>query len=78
MITIMIIIATYKRGLDMSMNELVLKIKVDRVIEIEQHLDWASNYGLSDDDTSGWEFCKKLELEKDSLIKEIDKIKKFI
>ena len=62
----------------MCLRQLVLNIKVDRVNEIDAHLDWADNYGLSDDDHEGWDFCKKLTEEREAINKEIQSILKYI
>lgn len=62
----------------MCLRQLVLNIKVDRIFEIDQHLDWADNYGLSDDDNEGWNHCDELIKEKEKLICEVDILKKYI
>lgn len=62
----------------MCLRKLVLKVKVDRINEIDQHLDWADNYGLSDDDQEGWEQCKELKKEKDKLQEEVSILQKYI
>jgi len=62
----------------MCLRQLVLKVKVDRINEINQHLDWADNYGLSDDDQEGWDLCKELEKEKKKLQEEVDSLRKYI
>ena len=62
----------------MCLRQLVLKVKIDRINEINQHLDWADNYGLSDDDQEGWDFCKELEKEKGKLREEVDSLRKYI
>jgi len=60
----------------MCLSQLVLNAKVERICEIDQHLDWADNYGLSDDDIEDWDFCKKLKKEKEKLMKEVEDLKK--
>ena len=62
----------------MCLRQLVLKVKIDRINEINQHLDWADNYGLSDDDQEGWDHCKELEKEKWKLREEVDSLRKYI
>ena len=62
----------------MCLRQLVLKVKIDRINEINQHLDWADNYGLSDDDQEGWDHCKELEKEKEKLQEEVDSLRKYI
>ena len=62
----------------MCLRQLVLKVKIDRINEINQHLDWADNYGLSDDDQEGWEQCKELQKEKDELQEEVRILQKYI
>ena len=49
-----------------------------RLDEIEKHLDWADNYGLSDDDQEGWEHCKELEKEREELQAEVKSLEKYI
>ena len=49
-----------------------------RLDEIEKHLDWADNYGLSDDDQDGWEHCKELEKEREELQAEVKSLEKYI
>ena len=62
----------------MCLRQLVLNVKTDRLNEIEKHLDWADNYGLSDDDQAGWEHYKQLEKEKQELLVEIKSLEKYI
>lgn len=62
----------------MCLRQLVLKVKADRIDEIEKHLDWADNYGLGDDDHEGWEHCKALRAEKEGLQKEVKNLEKYI
>lgn len=62
----------------MCLRQLVLNIKLDRISEIDQHLDWADNYGLGDDDDEGWDHCKELEKEKEKLQEEVDSLRKYI
>ena len=70
--------ASLKRNSKMCLRQLVLNVKIDRLNEIEKHLDWADNYGLSDDDQDGWEHCKQLEKEKQGLLVEIKSLEKYI
>ena len=62
----------------MCLRQLVLNVKVDRICEIDQHLDWADNYGLGDDDYEGWEHCEELKKEKDKLQEEVKSLQKYI
>lgn len=62
----------------MCLRQLVLNVKVDRISEIDQHLDWADNYGLSDDDNDGWSQCKELQKEKEKLQEEVESLLKYI
>ncbi|MEG1234635.1 MAG: hypothetical protein RSE18_12460 [Acinetobacter sp.] len=62
----------------MCLRQLVLRVKVDRINDIDQHLDWADNYGLSDNDREGWEQCKELQKEKDELQEEVRILQKYI
>ena len=62
----------------MCLRQLVLNIKLDRILEIAQHLDWADNYGLGDDDHEGWDHCKELKKEKEKLQEEVDSLEKYI
>lgn len=62
----------------MCLRQLVLNVKVDRISEIDQLLDWADNYGLSDDDNEGWAQCKELEKEKEKLQEEVESLLKYI
>lgn len=62
----------------MCLRQLVLNVKLDRISEIDQHLDWADNYGLSDDDHAGWGYCKELEKEKEKLQDEVNSLIKYI
>ena len=66
------------KGKNMCLRQLVLKVKIDRINEINQHLGWADNYGLSDDDHEGWDLCKELEKEKGKLQEEVDSLRKYI
>ena len=68
----------FKRDSKMCLRQLVLNIKIDRLNEIAEHLDWADNYGLSDDDQDGWEHCKQLEKEQQELLIEIKSLEKYI
>ena len=67
-----------KMKMNMCLNQLVLNVKINRILEINEHLDWASNYGLSDDDDDGWLYCNKLKKEKEVLELEINSLKKHI
>ena len=62
----------------MCLRQLVLNVKIDRLNEIEKHLDWADNYGLSDDDQDGWEYYKQLEKEREELQAEVKSLEKYI
>lgn len=62
----------------MCLRQLVLNVKIDRLDEIEKHLGWADNYGLSDDDQDGWEHCKELEKEREELQAEVKSLEKYI
>ena len=66
------------KGKNMCLRQLVLNIKVDRICEIDQHLDWADNYGLGDDDHEGWEHCEELKKEKYKLQEEVKSLQKYI
>ena len=55
-----------------------MNVKIDRLDEIEKHLDWADNYGLSDDDQDGWEHCNELEKEREELQAEVKSLEKYI
>ena len=63
---------------NMCLRQLVLNIKLDQILEIVQHLDWADNYGLGDDDDEGWDHCKELEAEKEKLQQEVESLRKYI
>ena len=62
----------------MCLRQLVLGVKIAQLNGIEKHLEWADNYGLSDDDQDGWEHCKQLEKEKQELVVEIKSLEKYI
>lgn len=61
----------------MSLRQLVLNINLEKLQEIESYLNWADNYGLSDDDHDGWVHCKDLERQAVELRKQIDLGRKY-
>lgn len=61
----------------MSLRQLVLNVNLEKLQEIESHLNWADNYGLSDDDHDGWAHCKDLERQAVELRKQIDLGRKY-